>query len=246
MLARILFLAWLLVAAAPVSATPQELSVACAANFTAALKEIAAAYTAATGAPVRLSFGSTGMLYGQVVNGAPYDLFLAADTKRPALLHEAGLAEAPLTYAEGRAALWTGSKALARHTSWQDVVRDPAVLRIAVSQPKVAPYGAAAMAAVEAAGLVSAVGHRLVYGKSVSQAFQFAATGNADVAFCALSQAMSAAGTDGLWWEIPQAEPVVQDACVLTGAAAPAAARAFLDYLRGPAAATVKDAYGYD
>lgn len=213
-------------------------TVACAANFTTAMKEIAASYEARSGTTIQLSFGSTGMLYGQITNGAPYDLFFAADRKRPALLHENGLADRPQVYALGRVVLWTADTTEA--DNWEDAL--PLFERVAVANPKTAPYGAAAIHVLEESGLGTAVRNRLVFGKSVGQAFHYAHTGAADAAFCAKSQALAA--RSGSWWPVPTAQPVSQAACRLTGSDS---ARDFLDYvLHAPAAAAIKTKYGYE
>lgn len=246
MLRRICILISLLIMASPAVAIPKELSVACAANFTGAMKEIAALFEAETGTDIILSFGSTGMLYGQIVKGAPYDLFLSADAKRPRMLADAARAETPVTYAVGKAVLWTADTSFGKYDSWRDALKDPAMTTLGISTPKVAPYGASAMGALEDTGLAAEVAPKLVYGKSVAQAFQFAATGNADASFAALSLALSGKGPEGMWWEIPEAEPVRQDACVLTDAANAPEARRFLAFINGPSAKTVKDRYGYE
>ncbi|GAB7024134.1 molybdate ABC transporter substrate-binding protein [Salidesulfovibrio brasiliensis] len=175
------------------NARGEEVSVACAANFTAAMKEIAAEYKASTGITVLLTFGSTGMLFGQIQNGAPYDIFFAADEKRPDLLHEQGKAEKPEPYATGRVVLWTSRESSA--DNWFTALES--FEYIGAANPRTAPYGAAALDALKAKGALDATRSRLVFGKSVGQAFHFAHTGAAQAAFCARSQAISAG--NGIW-----------------------------------------------
>lgn len=125
---------WLCFMASPAQA--DSISVACAANFTSAMKELAALYAKETGTKVETSFGSTGMLYGQITKGAPYDLFFAADEKRPALLHEQGLSQAPVQYAQGKVVVWTTKAELASMPNWKEVILDPACKRVGIGNPE--------------------------------------------------------------------------------------------------------------
>ena len=234
---------WLCLLAGPAHAA--ELSIACAANFTAPMKELAALYEQQTGAPVTCAFGSTGMLYGQITNGAPFDLFFAADEHRPALLHAAGLALPPVLYARGRVVLWTRDRTLTSLTGWKAVVTSPVVKRIGLANPKTAPYGEAAREALAAAGLMEAAQPRLAYGKNVGMTFQFAYSGAADIAFVALSQALSAEGSSGTHWPVPEAHPVRQAVCVVAGKDE-AGAAAFLAWMRTAPARTIIMRYGYE
>ncbi len=222
----------------PGAALGATLSVACAANFAKAMQEIADAYEAAAGVVVRRSFGSTGALYGQIVNQAPYDLFFAADEKRPALLHEQGLAGEPAVYATGKVALWSWRDIAAG--DWQSALEG--LQRVAAPNPRTAPYGAAALQALRRVGRLEAVRGRLVYGKNVSQAFQFAHARAADAVFAALSQAL--ASKDGRWWLVPEAGLVRQAACVLGDEPE---ARRFLEFaVESPQARAVKQRHGYE
>lgn len=195
-----------------------KVSVACAANFTGPMKELAALYEARTGVAVETSFGSTGMLFGQITQGAPFELFFAADTVRPAKLHSQGLCAEPCTYALGRVVLWSSAPELAGADDWLAAVSHPAVVKLALAKPETAPYGAAARDAMVQAGLADATKGLLVYGKNVGQAFQFAFSGSAEAAFVALSQALSGKGSRGRHWPVPEAESIVQNGCLLAGA----------------------------
>ena len=224
-------------------ATP--LRVACAANFTAPMKQLAKLYHEQADVPVDPVFGSTGMLYGQIVEGAPFDVFFAADTKRPALLVDQDLARTPVTYARGKAVFWSARAEVADADGWTAAATADVMQRIGLANPKTAPYGAAAVAAMRAAGVYEALEPKLVYGKNVGQAFQFAETRSADGAFVALSQALSEDGRKGAHWILDGAPLIEQAACVLSGAVPEA--EAFLEFvLTDPDARAVIAAYGYE
>lgn len=234
---------WIALMAGPARAA--SFRVACAANFTAPLKELANQYARETGDRVDCTFGSTGMLYGQIVNGAPYDLFLAADEERPALLHDAGRAAAPVTYARGAVVVWTTDDLLASLPDWKSVVTSPDADRIGVASPKTAPYGRCAMEAMASARIQTRVRSKLVFGKSVGTAFQYAYSGSADAGFVALSQALSSRGASGKYWPVDEALPVIQAACVLKSGNAESAGR-FLNWLASDTARTIIKRYGYE
>lgn len=222
-----------------------DISVACAANFTMVMKELSAMYEKETGTSVICAFGSTGMLYGQIRNGAPYDLFFAADEKRPILLHTEGLAFAPVLYAKGKVVVWSAKKELSTMSSWRDVVSSDAAYRVGMANPKTAPYGQAAEEAILSTGLMGIVLPKLAYGKNVGASFQYAYSGAADASFVALSQALSEKGAGGRYWRIPEAAPIRQTACVLeNGKTKPASL--FLAWLATPVARAIIEKYGYE
>lgn len=239
---RGLLAAWLAVAAPALQA--EEAVVAVAANFTGPAREIAAAFEAATAHAATLSFGSTGQLYTQIDQGAPFDVYLAADRARPRRAVEAGLAVADslFTYAAGRLVLVSrddklvqGARTLARG----------GFNRIAIANPATAPYGAAAVEVMQALGVHDTLAPRIVRGTNVAQAYQFVATGNAELGFVALSQV---AGQDaGSRWIVPQTmhAPIAQAAVLLKRGAGNPAARAFLAFLKRPRARAVTAKYGY-
>lgn len=233
-------LALLLTAAAAPAAT---ISVAVASNFLRPLAQLTALFTRDTGIGVQHTGSSTGRLYAQINSGAPYDLFLAADGKRPDLLHKAGLAEAPMVYARGEVVLWTRDSTVAA-ADWQQALAAGRG-RIAIAAPGVAPYGDAADAALHKAGLRTAIASRLVFAQTAGQAFQYAEQGATAFGFVPLAYALSEAGTSGRHWPIPQAGAVVQKGCVLQRSAQRPLARRFLDFLQTPAARAVIAAYGY-
>lgn len=243
MMKRIVFaLAWLCLMASPVQAT--SLSVACAANFTSAMKKLVALYEAQTGADIRCTFGSTGMLYGQIKNGAPYDLFFAADERRPALLHEQGLAEKPVQYAKGRVVLWSRKPKLFMKPNWREVVLSDTVVTVGIANPETAPYGASTFRTLEKSGILATLKPKFAYGKSVGISFQYAYAGAADAAFIALSQAISAKGGEGRHWPIPEARSIVQTACVLTTETAEAGR--FMEWIHSATARIIVREHGYE
>ena len=217
---------------------------AVAANFTAAAREVAAAFEDATGHGALLSFGSTGQLYAQILQGAPFDVFLAADEARPELAEREGLAVpgSRRTYAVGRLVLFSAEAGRVRGP---DALRDPGLRRVALANPALAPYGRAALEAATALGVEDAVRDRQVIGANVSQAHQFVRTGNAELGFLALSQV--ARSTDGSRWLVPEHlhAPIRQQAVLLeAGRDNPAAAR-FLDFLGSETAREILRRHGY-
>jgi molybdate transport system substrate-binding protein len=237
-------------AALPVSAAG-EITVAAAADLNLALSEIAATYQKQTGNTVRLSFGSSGNLFNQVQNGAPFDLFLSADVDYPKKLIEAGLAERTslYRYARGRLVLWLPtSSSLDVERRGMEVLLDPSVKKIAIANPQHAPYGRAAVAALRHFGIYDKIADRLVLGENVSQSAQFVESGNAQAGIVALSHALAPAMKDkGRYWEIPaDAYPVLEQAAVIVSRSAnKKEAAAFLEYLKSPEATQVLRRHGF-
>lgn len=193
--------------------------------------------------------GSTGKLYAQITNGAPFDLFLAADEERPRLLARAGLAvdRTRITYAVGRLVLWSPqADRVARDGSATLLERD--FRKLAMANPALAPYGAAARNTLETLGLYGELRDRLVVGENVGQAFAMVATGNAELGFVALSYVMSPRNESvGSRWDVPQSyyAPIRQDAVLLQRAADNEAARVFLAWLQADDARTIIERFGY-
>ena len=243
LLALIPFAGSLLLAASDV-ASAGSTNVAVAANFTAAAREIGAAFTAATGHEAVFSFGSTGQLFTQITQDAPFEVFLAADQARPERAVKEGLAvpESRFTYATGKIVLFSKAPGL---VVGPDVLTDSAIHKIAIANPRTAPYGAAAVAAMKALGLFDAVSVRIVQGNNIAQAFQFVETGNAEIGFVALSQI--ARNADGSRWEVPEDlyPAIAQDAVLLKRGAGNPAASAFLAFLKGPEAREIAASFGY-
>lgn len=224
-----------------------EVTVAVAANFTDAARNLIPRFEAQSGHRVKVTFGSTGKLYAQIENGAPFELFLAADRERPQKAEDEGLAVAGtrFTYALGRLALWSAQPGLFVDQG-EDYLKQTRFARAAIANPKTAPYGVAAQQVMEQLGIWKQVEKRLVRGESIAQTFQFTATGNAEVGFVALSQVNGWQG-DGSHWEIPQSyyQPIEQQAVLLARARYNPAALAFLDFLRSEIARKVIADYGY-
>jgi molybdate transport system substrate-binding protein len=219
-----------------------EVKVAVAANFTAAMKEIAADFEQASGHHAVVSYGSTGKLYAQIENGAPFEVFLAADQKRPKLLEEKGKAGGRFTYAVGKLVLWSSD---AKQTVDEQTLRDGGFHKLAIANPKTAPYGTAAVEILRNLGLYDALESKLVIGDTIAQAHQFVATGNAELGFVALAQI--ALDDGGGRWPIPDDlySPIRQDAVLLGKGKDNPAARALLDYLRSDAVVAIIHKYGY-
>ena len=243
-LVRLVTVVALAALALPSAAGAAETSIAVAANFTAPVKEIAAAFETATGNHLVLSFGATGQFATQIRQGAPFAVLLAADAETPKRLTAEGLgvAGSSFTYAVGRLVLWSRDPARAVDA---DALKAGAFDKLAIADPKIAPYGAAGVAVLKKLGVYEAVAPKLVVGNSISQAFGFVQTGNAELGFVALSQVIAGAG--GKSWQVPADlyDPILQDAVLLKAGAADPAASAFLAWLKGPEAAAVIARYGY-
>jgi molybdate transport system substrate-binding protein len=220
-------------------------SIAVAANFAATANELARRFAAETGHEAVLSFGSTGTLYAQIANGAPFEVLLAADALRPLRAEAEGLAVpgTRFTYAIGTLVLWSRDPDLVDAEA--AVLRRGDFARLAIANPKTAPYGVAAMQTLNALGLGAALRERLVMGTNIVQTFQFVATGNAALGFVALSQVAAERG--GSRWVVPSHlhDPILQDAVLLARGADNEAARAFLAFLRSPEARRIIEADGY-
>lgn len=223
----------------------ESLKVAVAANFMIPFKEIAAAFEAETKIRVEPTYSSTGNIYSQIVNGAPYDVFLSADEKTPQSLFEKGLAEKPILYATGRVVLWGSGNEFCGAKTWQEAIGRKGVKKIAIANPVTAPYGAAAEAALKKTGLWDGIRDRLVVAQTVAQSFQYAMSGGTDGSFCALSSALSEQGRKGCHYLIEEAPPIRQAACLLTRTAAKSDASRLLKYLDSPKALEIKKRYGY-
>jgi molybdate transport system substrate-binding protein len=236
-----------------VAAHAGEVTVAVAANFTTPMQKIAKAFEQDTGHKAQLAFGATGKFYAQIKNGAPFAVLLAADDETPARLEKEGLAVAGtrLTYATGRLVLWSKQANLVddkgevlRRTPFEKI----GIHKIAVADPKLAPYGAAAMEVINKLGVQASVAPRLVLGESIGQTYQFVNTENAQLGFVALSQ-ISVDGriTQGSAWVVPQSmhTPLKQDAVLLNAGKDNAAAVALLKYLQDDTAKAIITRYGY-
>ena len=241
---RVIMFALGLLVAAPAAA--EEAMIAVAANFRSVLDELEPAFEAETGHELTISSGSTGKIYAQIVNGAPYDVFLSADRVRPARLEEGGFTidGSRFTYAAGRLALWepgaseTGPERLARND----------FRRIALANPDLAPYGCAARQVLISLGQDEATRKKRVLGENVAQAFSFVRTRNVEIGFVALSQILSLPDVGrGAYWTPPEHlyDPIYQDAVLLARGESNAAARAFMKFLKSENARAIIERAGY-
>ena len=231
------------------AARADEVNVAVAANFTAPMQKIAADFEKDTGHKAILSFGSTGKFYTQIREGAPFQVFFAADDETPARIEKEGGAVAGTrrTYAIGKLVLW--SKQAGVVDDQGAVLKSGKVDRLAIADPKLAPYGAAAVEAMTRLGVYESLKPRLVQGESIGQAYQFAATGNAPLGFVALSQVFADGKLkEGSAWIVPGTlyTPIRQDVIVLAKGQGNAAAVALLEYLKSDKATAIIKSFGYD
>ena len=229
----------------------QEIVVAAAADMSAALPEVAAAYTKKTGQAVKLSFGASGNLTNQIRNGAPFDVFFSADEQYPQQLIGEGLAvkDTLYRYAVGRLVLWVPADSrLDLPTLGIKALLDPSVKKISIANPATAPYGRAAEAALRHFSIYDQVSSRLVLGENVSQAAQFVESGNAQAGLIALSHALAPAMKDtGRYWVVPlDAYPTLNQAgVVISKSKQQDAGRKFLEFLRSPEATSLLAKYGF-
>jgi len=224
-----------------------EVVVAVAANFTDATRDIVSLFEKTTGHTAKVSFGSTGKLYTQIENGAPFEVFLAADSNRPEKAEIEGLAVpgSRFTYAKGKLALWSIKAGV--FDDGEAYIKSLSFSRAAMANPNTAPYGLAAQQVMEHIGVWGQARPKLVQGDNIAQTFQFAATGNVDVGFVAFSQVKAWKNEPGSLWEIPDGyyQPIAQQAVLLKKGEGKLAARAFLDFLKTPEAHRVITGYGY-
>ncbi len=226
-----------------------EVSVAVAANFTAPMQKIAPIFEQDTGHKAVLAFGSTGNFYAQIKNGAPFQILLAADDETPARIEKEslGVPNSRFTYATGKLVLWSKQPGLVDDKG--DVLRTGKFERLAVANPKLAPYGAAAMETLTKLGLLQGLQPKFVQGENISQTYQFIATENAQLGFVALSQVFADGRLkEGSAWVVPANlhQPIQQDAVLLVNGKDNPAAVALLGYLRTDKAKAIIRSFGYD
>jgi molybdate transport system substrate-binding protein len=225
-----------------------EVQVAVAANFAQPMARIGEAFTATTGHTLKISTGSTGKFYSQIVAGAPFEVLLAADDETPARLVKEGhaLPGTQFTYAIGRLALWSATPGLVDDKG--GVLGSGKFQHIAIANPKLAPYGAAAYEVLKARGLEAIIEPRVVLGESIAQTYQFVATGNAELGFVALSQVtVPGKPAAGSFWLVPSSlhSPIRQDAVQLKAGEKNPAAAALLIFLKTEPARQVMASFGY-
>lgn len=233
----------------PAASAAEEVRVAVAANFLATLDEIVTRFEQDTGHTAVVSSGSSGKLYAQIRNGAPFDVFFSADAARPGLLEKEGLAVqgSRFTYAVGRLTLWGGGSSVLEGNG-KSMLLSNDVRHVAIANPKTAPYGIAAKEALQSLGLWEQVQDRLVRGENIGQTFHFVFSENAQLGFVALSQVLGPkVNGSGSRWDVPTHlhAPIRQQAVLLRSGQRREIARAFLDYVKGVRSRNVIERFGY-
>lgn len=231
------------------SAQADTVQVAVAANFFGPMKAVAAVLEATTGHKAELVSGSTGKFYAQIQSGAPFDMFLSADNSTPAKLEAEGLAVpgSRFTYARGKLVLWSANAGLV--DGGGEVLKKGGFNKLAIANPKVAPYGVAAMETLTKLGLSEAITPKLVQGESIGQTYSFIATGNAELGFVALSQVLEGGKLKaGSAWTVPEKlhAPIVQDAVVLARGKDNKAAADLVKLLKSERIKDLIRSYGYE
>lgn len=238
-------LAAILLAVGPARA--DEIPAAVAANFTAPMQKIAAEFEKDTGHKVVLSFGSTGKFYAQIKAGAPFEVLLTADSKTPARLIAEGTAVTGtnFTYATGKLVLWSSRPGVVDDQG--NILKTGTFAHLALTNPKLAPYGAAAVEAMKAMGVYDSVQAKFVIAENIVQTQQFVSSGNAELGFVALSQVFKDGKIEGSSWMVPATlySPIHQDAVLLNNGKDKPAAQALLKYLKSDKATAVIQSYGY-
>ncbi|ABM37346.1 molybdate ABC transporter substrate-binding protein [Polaromonas naphthalenivorans] len=225
-----------------------EVSVAVAANFTAPMQKIAADFEKATGHKVVAAYGSTGKFYAQIKNGAPFEVLLAADAETPARLtaENAAVAGSQFTYAIGKLVLWSAKPAVVDGNG--EVLKKGGFDHIALANPKLAPYGAAAIQSMKTLGVYDVLQPKVVMAENITQAHQFVSSGNALLGFVALSQVLKDGKIQGSAWMVPGSlyPPIRQDAVILDKGKGKPAAEALVKYLKSDKARAVIKSFGYE
>jgi molybdate transport system substrate-binding protein len=226
----------------------EQAQIAVAANFAEPIKAIAAVLEKTTGHTLSVTLGATGKLYAQIKNGAPFDVLLAANTAAPTALEKDGLAKAgsSFTYANGKLVLWSADAA--KVDAKGDVLKGSGFRKLAYANPKTAPYGEAAVQAIDKLGLTAALSAKLVQGESIGQAYNFVHTGNAEIGFVAMSQVLEGGKLkSGSMWVVPQSlyQPIQQNAVLLQHGANNPAAAALVKLLQSPNIKDLIRSYGY-
>ena len=231
-------------------AVAEEITIAAASDLNFAFREIAAEYETTTGDHVKLTLGSSGNFYAQIQNGAPFDLYFSADIAYPRKLEEAGLTipGSLYQYAVGRIVLWTGNESHLDLSKGLEILRESTIKKIAIANPKHAPYGRAAVAAMEYFKVYDQVKDKLILGENISQTAQFIESGACDIGIIALSLALAPTMKErGTYWEVPASAypPLEQGAVILKQSKSPEAARQFLEFIKGPHGQEVMKRYGF-
>jgi len=238
-----------LVALAHTQVMAEQAHIAVAANFAEPIKAIAAVLEKTTGHTLKVTLGATGKLYAQITHGAPFDVLLAANTSTPAALAKDGLVKpgSQFTYATGKLVLWSAD--VAKVDAKGEVLKAGNFRKLAYAATKVAPYGEAAVQVMNKLGLTDTLTPKLVQGESIGQTYNFVHTGNAEIGFVAMSQALEGGKLKGgSMWVVPQSlySPIRQDAVILQHGANNPAALALVKLLQSPHIKDLIRSYGYD
>lgn len=230
------------------TAFAEQITIAVASNFTAPMKEIINAYEQQHPHRIRAAFGSSGKFYAQIKHGAPYALFFSADQAKVSRLEGDGFVvpQTRFTYAKGTLVLWSSHQDFIHNSA--DVLAEEQFNKLALANPKLAPYGLAAEQVLDNLQLTSLTRSRWVQGENISQTYQFVRTANADLGFVALSQVMTNGKVQqGSHWLVPRHlyQPIKQDAALLTRAKTSKAAQSFLTFIQSQTALRIISAYGY-
>ena len=226
----------------------EEITVAVASNFSAAMKDVVAEFEKESNHKVKLVFGSSGKFYAQIKNGAPFHIFFSADQVKPLALEEDGLivANSRFTYVIGALALWSENADVVDDAG--QVLQQNSFNKLAVANFKLAPYGIAALEVLESLNLLEILRGKLVQGENIAQTYQFVDTGNAELGFVALSQIMHKESINkGSFWLVPSAlySPIRQDVVLLNRGESSPAARELLDFVRSDKVIELLESYGY-
>ena len=227
----------------------EEIKAAVAANFAAAIKQLTPLYEAKTGNKLLVSYGATGQLYAQITSGAPFDLFFSADDQTPLRLIKEGLAIEPshFVYAAGKLALWSAAP---RYIDDEGTILKKGTFeKIAVANPKTAPYGKAAIETLTSLGLLAALQPKFIVGENIAQTQQFVITGAVPLGFIALAQVLALPESErGSYWLVPAHyhRPILQGAVLLSASGHKAAAESFLAFVKSPEATAIIHSLGYD
>jgi len=233
-----------------ISALAVEISIATASDLNFAFKELVAEYEKASGNQVKLTLGSSGNFYTQIHNGAPFDLYFSADIAYPKKLEESGLTVpgSLYRYAVGRIVLWAGNDSRIDVTRGFEVLREPSVKKIAIANPKHAPYGRAAVSAMAYFKVSDQVKNKLILGENISQAAQFIESGACEIGVIALSLALAPAMKGkGTYWEVPAEAhpPLEQGAVILKSSTRQKSAMQFLTFIKSPPGREILTRYGF-
>jgi len=227
------------------AAANEKINAAVAAGFIQPFQEIASVFEQQNGVKIEVTFSSAGKFYAQIINGAPYDIFLSADRERPDLLYGKTLCIKPFVYAVGEVVLWSSKKEFCTSENWRAALKQEGIKRIAIANPQIAVYAASAKKALEDAGLWNDIAPKFVNTEDLAQVFQYAVLGAVDAGFINLFQAHSENGRKGCYYEMKEAPIAVHSACVLKNAKNIELANRFAAFLNSPDAEKIKKKYGY-